>query len=538
MARPTRRKNSSFLLFKQRIPSDVRKAAVGKMVVVPLGAEEATIRIGPKTQVVQFSLRTRDPAEAKARQVIALERLGALWESIRKGPIRLTQKQVVGLAGEVYRELVARYSDDPGAPEGWEWIQRFVERPLGSGLRIGEVPKRPSTHVPSTVDEVLGRHSLLVDDDTQRRLALAIREVFGRAAHRLANNARGDYSPDKYADRFPPVDLDKPSASKSSKSAVSLTSLVEGWWQESKLGGTAKPATYVNYSNTMAGLVTFLGHDDALRVTPDDIVAYKDYRLTTPSKRTGKVVSPRTVKDTDLAGLKSIFRWAVENHKLPTNPAEGVTVRLGKRAKENARRGFTDLEAVALLRACREVRRGGPGELATTYLVKRWLPWVLAYTGARVGEIAQLRKQDVRRVGSHWEIHIDPEAGTVKTDQARDVPVHPALVQEGFIDFVKSAEAGYLFVRPNAKTGDVLGPLRGVENRVREFVRGIVTDRKVDPNHGWRHLFITRCRAAGVSPELRRMITGHAGVGVDERIYGGPAGLYREIKKLPAFQLR
>lgn len=35
--------------------------------------------------------------------------------------------------------------------------------------------------------------------------------------------------------------------------------------------------------------------------------------------------------------------------------------------------------------------------------------------------------------------------------------------------------------------------------------------------------------------EIRRMITGHAGEGVDERDYGDPAGLYREICKLPRF---
>ena len=75
----------------------------------------------------------------------------------------------------------------------------------------------------------------------------------------------------------------------------------------------------------------------------------------------------------------------------------------------------------------------------------------------------------------------------------------------------------YLFVQPNAETADVLGPLNGVNNRLREFVRSLVSGPKVDPNHGCRHLFITRCRAAGVDAELRRMITGHAGQSVDER---------------------
>jgi integrase len=107
----------------------------------------------------------------------------------------------------------------------------------------------------------------------------------------------------------------------------------------------------------------------------------------------------------------------------------------------------------------------------------------------------------------------------------------------GFVRFASSAPAGHLFLRPNKKTGDVLGPLTGVKNRVREFVREFVTDPNVQPNHAWRHLFMTRSRAAGVDQELRRMITGHTGEGVDEQVYGDPAGLYREVCKLPRFEV-
>lgn len=47
-------------------------------------------------------------------------------------------------------------------------------------------------------------------------------------------------------------------------------------------------------------------------------------------------------------------------------------------------------------------------------LAKRWLPWVCAYTGARVGEIAQLRKQDVAHEHGRWVLVITPEARPLK----------------------------------------------------------------------------------------------------------------------------
>ncbi|MGY4601157.1 site-specific recombinase XerD [Bradyrhizobium sp. GM22.5] len=59
-------------------------------------------------------------------------------------------------------------------------------------------------------------------------------------------------------------------------------------------------STYESYRNTVAKLVGFLKHDQASRVTPQDIVRYKDHRLQSGA-------SAKTVKDSDLAGLKTIF---------------------------------------------------------------------------------------------------------------------------------------------------------------------------------------------------------------------------------------
>lgn len=118
MARPSRRRRSSLLQFRQRIPLDVRHRAVGQVLVVPVGDDEATFRIGPTTETIQFSLRTRDPAEAKARQAQALAHLESFWRSLRTGPTHLSHKQVVALSGEAYRAMVSAHEDNPGQPEG------------------------------------------------------------------------------------------------------------------------------------------------------------------------------------------------------------------------------------------------------------------------------------------------------------------------------------------------------------------------------------------------------------------------------------
>lgn len=343
-----------------------------------------------------------------------------------------------------------------------------------------------------------------------------------------ARNAEGDYTLDPLAGRFPPWDLPGAVPIATAK-PLGLAEAVEGWWEEQQAVGLAV-STYVNYRGAFRKLAGFLGHDDAVRVTPQDVIRFKDHRL--------KEVSARTVKDNDLAALKSVFAWALRNRRLRSNPAEMVTLPRPK-VKRKRSPGYTDDEALTILNAARSVVRyaapkgRGRSESEKTAAAKRWVPWLLAFTGARVGEIAQLRKEDVVREGSHWSIAITPEAGTVKGGEYRSVPLHPQVIEEGFLGWVKAAPAGHLFLDPNSKTGDVLGPLQGVVNRVTEFARQHVSDRRVAPNHAWRHRFETLGRAVGMREDLQNMITGHAGANVAARVYGDPAGLYREICKLP-----
>jgi len=94
-----------------------------------------------------------------------------------------------------------------------------------------------------------------------------------------------------------------------------------------------------------------------------------------------------------------------------------------------------------------------------TAAATRWVPWLCAYTGARVGEIVQLRKQDLRSVGGVWVLRITPGAGTVKNKEAREVVLHPHLVEQGFPEFVsKVAGQRYRVYGPDHFLPQVLRP--------------------------------------------------------------------------------
>jgi len=165
------------------------------------------------------------------------------------------------------------------------------------------------------------------------------------------------------------------------------------------------------------------------------------------------------------------------------------------------------------------------------------VPWLCAYTGARVGELVQLRKEDVRHEGAHWVATLTPAAGTMKTDEARDVVLHKHLVELGFTAFVKGAVPGHLFLTPSP-SGDVLGPLQGVKNRIAEFVRTVISDKHVAPSHAWRHRFKTVGIEVGIEHRILDAIQGHRPRNVAEG-YGEVSikSQARAIAKMPRYKI-
>ena len=251
----------------------------------------------------------------------------------------------------------------------------------------------------------------------------------------------------------------------------------------------------------------FLGHDDAGRVTKKDIMAWRDHLL--------KDLSAKTISDIYLSTVRSLFGWAADNERLPENAAAGV--RQAKPRKAYSReRGYTDAEAEKLLKASRAYEPhkdefGYVRESQKGVDTKRWVPMLCAFSGARISEIIQLRKEDIREVNGCWIARITPDAGTVKAGGYRDVPLHRQIVDEGFIEFVKAANDGPLF--HNATDPEKYKrAAQVVSNKISDWVRNAkLCPEGVQPNHAWRHRFKTQCRELGISDRVVDAIQGHAG---------------------------
>jgi integrase len=175
---------------------------------------------------------------------------------------------------------------------------------------------------------------------------------------------------------------------------------------------------------------------------------------------------------------------------------------------------ITEAKALTILRASAAL--GNPTD--PWGAAKRWVPWLCAYSGARVGELTQLRVQDIEQRACGPVLRITPDAGTVKTGKARTVPIHPHLVEMGLLDYVEAVKSrlgkqGPLFFRPPARPSrnpNYGGPAVKARERLAGWVRELgVTDPGIQPNHAWRHTFKRRAARAGIEPRIRDGICGH-----------------------------
>ena len=384
LVRPVKRTGSRNRHYVRRVPSDVRSNAVGLKLSIPVGEQTQTVILSARAQSVRLSLRTGDPAEVKIRTAAVNAYLENVWRALREdGPVSLTQRQATALAGELYRawangegrERAMAAVHTPGV--GWqiEYNTR-VSEPEWEAIRASW-EKIGATSGPSDLEKPLGAivdRLLLakgikrVDEATRSIILLAFWQALRDAFETRKRNAGGDYSPDAKSERFP--EWTPPQASEVAIAApakASLKGLVETWWVEAKATGR-KPSTHESYRNTMAAFVSYLGHDDASRVTRKEVVGFKDHRLASTNPRNGQPISAKTVKDSDLAALKTVFGWAKANGKMDFNPAEGVTIKLSKPRKLRSK-GFTDAEAEAVLNAALRLSHGQ--EKPKTYAAKR-----------------------------------------------------------------------------------------------------------------------------------------------------------------------
>ncbi|MEP9375658.1 hypothetical protein ABLE91_03000 [Aquabacter sp. CN5-332] len=371
------------------------------------------------------------------------------------------------------------------------------------------------------ISSILSKHGLLIDEPSRRRLLIAGGKATLQAYRQVMRESDGDYRPDPDANRFPSLNL--PNSGASPLPSTSVSKVFERYATESKL----KPRTVKRWRPIMAAIDAKVPAFS--EITQAWVIVWKDELIAAK-------LSHRTVRDVYLAALKSVCAWGAVNGYILSNPVLNVKLKVPK-ARKKREKGFSNSEAVRILIAshAEPPRRLSPHRQAA----RRWIPLLCAYTGARVGEIAQLRREDLKEESGIALMHITPEAGTVKTDQARWIALHPAILRSGFLDWVAKRPDGHLFYNLRAHRG-LTPPSERVGQHLSDWVREDVgiDDMRIAPNHAWRHRFATLARRYKLLSDARRYMMGHAPASTDEE-YGDhtPQELFDEILKIPEVEI-
>lgn len=505
MSRPSKITKSDTYYFRKRVPADL---------VGIIGRSE-----------IRISLRTKDPVLAKELFREKEQEIENEWRSLRATPEVLSHRKIVALSGVLYREYVELLADEAGEPELWHHVLRLVEG-------ASEAEKLEEWYG-STVDALLKKQGIAIDANSRLRLLEASHYAYKQAAEQLQRQSKGDYTPDPKADRFPPLEGQIQSEPRST-SIITLTDLFERWKSDHLADGKAV-GTVGDYQQILNVLIDFLNHQDAKKVTPQDVGRWVEHLRHT------RGLSAKTIADKYLAVVKRIYNAVIQKGEQIDNPAQNIRISIPKKIKERPS-GFTDSEAQQILSAALAIYEQKSKRPLISKDVIRWVPWLCAYTGARCGEITQLRTKDVIEEYGIMCLRLTPAAGTVKTREYRLIPIHPHLIEMGFLSFVRLRPQGQVFIKNKTQfetLEDLAGRASQAVNMVGTWVReeaGVV-DSRISPNHAWRHRFKTIARDVDIPPEYVNAIQGHED-GRCASDYGEVTvkALHREMLKVPRYE--
>jgi integrase len=291
------------------------------------------------------------------------------------------------------------------------------------------------------------------------------------------------------------------------KEPVTFATLQDAW----ELKNTNK-RTRRSKRRYMKRFSEHLGHDDANRVTSEDFAAFEGVLLT---QANAGEIAHKSVENI-LAGIKAVFGAGLKAKKISINPTAEISFQ-AKKSQMGKTLGYSVEQVGLILRA----GRNQPPEI-------RYPTLIAAFSGARVGEIADATTHDVYRVGDMWVLDIRADyrekGQEIKNEPSiRIFPLYRQIIEEGFIDYWRSLPPGPLFpafaLGQDNRRGDAAS--RNISEWVRSLgIKNPSPKLRYKPNHSFRNYVKTQWRNAKIEEETHVAITGHGSSKDESRNYG------------------
>lgn len=324
-----------------------------------------------------------------------------------------------------------------------------------------------------------------------------------------------------------------------------LLSVVEQYIKEQSTSKQWSDKTTVGHKVIYDRLLSILGENTLINsLTRDDLIEMRETLRKLPSNinkkkelrdlsltellkvSEGSRISVQTVNNY-LSCLRSLFTWAFDNDFVSKNIATNLKIKTSKKTSETSMRSVYSHNDIARLFQALPRDNDKPERF--------WIPIIALYTGMRLNEICQLYREDIQNHDGIYCITINNEKDkTVKNDSSiRKVPVHPDLINIGFVDYVESMKA-YPRLWMNLEN------YRGIYSQnfgkwYQEFNREYITKDKRKVFHSFRHTFTNQLKEAQVDPHIVAELLGHTHGSITFDLYGKRYQLntlYEGISKL------
>ncbi len=363
----------------------------------------------------------------------------------------------------------------------------------------------------------------LEHNDLARRFTIAFLQISNIEQERMKGNYMNPYDAQKLSDSSMPPTVTK-------KAGMPLSELIERYIDESKLGWT--PATLEDFKHTLevfAWMLNELGYGDIdiSAITQDVMRDFKDtYRkipknLQHRSNCKGKSLkailalkiddplSPVTCNK-HFQTIGGMFIYAQKQGWIERNYAEGLMIKNAQKASVPRAEYKPEQIRQIITQICIAKYKNKPENL--------WIPVIAAYTGMRLGEICQLRENDIICKDDIWHFSVNTNEGkTLKTESStRRVPIHPQLIEAGFLVWIQEQKIGQAIFPAITRQAPKF-------NRWQKWYAYL--NKKLFPDstvvfHSFRHSFVNELKQTGIQDQQISELVGHKTGNITMERYG------------------
>ena len=358
-----------------------------------------------------------------------------------------------------------------------------------------------------------------------------------------------------------PYEVQRESTPISPTGKSSLSSNIDAFFERKRIEG--KSVKEIGSDRTIAeDFVEIIGDIDFSRVTKKEVSHYIDIQTKLPTNRKKspkyrdsniqqlvemnlsdeETQSPQNINK-KLTKLVAFGNWGVRQGILSSNPFSGMKFSVKKQSR--SRNPFTADELRKILHPetyfqyTTKFEHPFMPNRSTLQMPYYWIFLLGIFSGMRTNEMCQLRLIDIKKVSNIWFMFIeDSEETKVKTESAvRKVPVHPQLIQLGFVDYVsklkRSKKERLFWELKEERDGYASKVSRHFNERFLPAVG--VWEKYTKVLYCTRHTFINKLYSEKVDENVIRSLIGHE-KGFTMKHYGGepfsPERLLEEISKV------